>query len=159
MLHLIPAPLHRGLYRLADWARRRWWRVRKPIRRSAFVIAFDGVGRVLLVRHSYGAAVWTVPGGGLRRGEDPTAAAARELREELGCGLADLIELDRHEADDSGSRDVRYLFTARLVGEPVADRREIVAVEWFEPNALPAEASRYASEFVARALAARSQQR
>ena len=159
MLHLIPAPLHRRLYRFADWARRRWWRVRKPHRMSALVAAFDEGGRVLLVRHSYGPAVWTVPGGGVRRDEDPGAAAIRELREELGCGVAELVALAPREAEDSGSHDRRHLFVARLDGEPAADQREIVAVGWFDPASLPANCSRYVAPFIARALRQRSQQR
>src|SRR5690606_8180249 len=61
MLHLIPAPLHRLLYRIADRLRRQWWKVRRPTRNSVLVIAFDGAGRVLLVRHSYGPPVWALP--------------------------------------------------------------------------------------------------
>ncbi|HEU4651457.1 MAG TPA: NUDIX domain-containing protein, partial [Croceibacterium sp.] len=69
MLHLIPAPLHRSLYRLAYRTRRAWWRVRRPRHSSVIVMAFDDHGRVLLVRHSYGPRVWSLPGGGFGRGE------------------------------------------------------------------------------------------
>ena len=159
MLHLIPAPLHRSLYRLADWARRRWWRVRKPRRHSAHVIAFDEAGRVLLVRHSYGRPVWTVPGGGVGRSEEPAAAAAREFCEELGCGLVDMVALTPSERDVSGSRDLQHGFAARLAGTPVADRREIVAAELFDPNALPADRGRNVELWVSQAIEALSQQR
>lgn len=153
MLQMIPAPLHRRLYRLADWARRRWWRIRKPRRRSAFVIAFDEAGRVLLVRHSYGRPVWSVPGGGVGRREDPAGAAAREFREELGCELADLRALETSEREVSCSRDLQFLFVARLAGVPVADQREIVAVELFDPSALPADCGPFAARWIAQALA------
>jgi 8-oxo-dGTP pyrophosphatase MutT (NUDIX family) len=159
MLHLIPASLHRKLYRLADWGRRRWWRIRKPHRHSAFVVAFDEAGRVLLVRHSYGRPVWTIPGGGVGRREEPAAAAAREFREELACELADLVPLGPCEFEDSGSHDERYVFAARLAGTPVADQREIVAAALFDPGALPADRSQFVTPWVEAALAARSQQR
>src|SRR5690606_9795473 len=71
MLQLIPPPLHRLLYRLADRLRRQWWKVRRPTRNSVLVVAFDATGRVLLVRHSYGPPVWALPGGGIDRGENP----------------------------------------------------------------------------------------
>ena len=163
MLHLIPAPLHRRLYRLADWARRHWWRARRPVRRSAHGIAFDDAGRVLLVRHSYGRPVWSIPGGGVRRREDPAVAAAREFREELGCELADMVALEPSERHVSGSRDLQHGFAARLAGVPVADRREIVAAELFDPGDLPTDRGRHVERWVGQArdalAAARSQQR
>lgn len=153
MLHLIPPPLHRQLYRIADRVRRLWWRIRRPRRQSVHVLAFDERGRLLLVRHSYGQPVWTVPGGGLGRGEDPETAAAREVREELGCGLTDLALLDVIEELESGSIDRSFAFTARLVGEPVPDMREIVEVALVDPANLPQSCGRRARRRIARALA------
>lgn len=153
MLHLIPARLHRALYRVADRARRTWWLVRKPRGGSIHVVAFDEAGRVLLVRHSYGPAVWSVPGGGVGRGEDPATAAAREMREELGCELAELVAMGPCHANDLGPRNLQHLFAARLAGKPVADLREIVALEWFDPDALPANASRYVPSLIRQARA------
>lgn len=139
MLHLIPAPLHRALYRLADRARRAWWRVRKPRRSSVVVLAADGAGRVLLVRHSYGPRLWLLPGGGLGHGEDPRAAAIREFGEELGCPIEDLRLLVTSDERETGSVDRQHVFVARLAGTPVPDRREVVAAAMFEPAALPAD--------------------
>ena len=159
MLHLIPAPLHRMLYRVAHAVRRRGWLIRRPRRRSAVVIAFDERGRVLLVRHSYGPPLWSVPGGGMNRGEDPARAAMREIGEELGCGLTDLAEIEASEARIAGSRDMQHVFAARLVGEPVPDMREIVAVELADPANLPEQCGHRTRQWVAQAVAFRSQQR
>lgn len=159
MLQLIPAPLHRLLYRAADRLRRRWWRIRKPRRRSVIVVAFDEAARVVLVRHSYGPPVWALPGGGMSEREDPALAAAREFREELGCELTDLREIEAREHDDSGSRDLRHVFAASLSGVPVPDMREIVAVGLFDPAALPAPCDRRVGPAARTALAARSKQR
>jgi ADP-ribose pyrophosphatase YjhB (NUDIX family) len=155
MLHLIPAPLHRRFYRIADRARRLWWRMRKPDRTSVIVAAFDSAGRILLVRHSYGPRVWALPGGGIGRNEDPAAGAAREFRQELGCELAVLVQVAVQEQDESGSRDRLHLFTAELAGTPQPDMREIVEVGLFDPAVLPPRCDRR----VAQALAVRSQQR
>ncbi|MEU8438529.1 NUDIX hydrolase [Streptomyces sp. NPDC029216] len=51
----------------------------------------DGAGRVLLVRPGYGEpGRWLLPGGGVDSdlGETPRAAAAREVREEIGLDVA-----------------------------------------------------------------------
>jgi len=159
MLHLIPAPLHRTLYRVANRARRLWWQVRKPKRASVLVVAFDERGCVLLVRHSYGPPVWALPGGGMRLNEDPALAAAREIAEEVGCGLAEVFIVETREVEDSGSLDLRHLLTARLVGEPAPDMREIVAVGRFAPGELPSPLDRRVRPAIARAEAARSEQR
>jgi 8-oxo-dGTP diphosphatase len=58
-------------------------------RRTARVLVFDPTGRVLLIRcaipREEGEFVfWLTPGGEIEAGETELAAAARELREELG---------------------------------------------------------------------------
>jgi 8-oxo-dGTP diphosphatase len=53
-------------------------------RLAAYAVCVDG-GRVLLVRLAGRTApLWTLPGGGLDHGEDPSAGALRELEEETG---------------------------------------------------------------------------
>ncbi|HYD23769.1 MAG TPA: NUDIX domain-containing protein [Croceibacterium sp.] len=163
MLHLIlraiPAPVHRRLYRIADWLRRRWWSIRKPRRHSVSVVAFDGDGRVLLVRHSYGPPVWALPGGGIDRGEQPIAAAAREFAEELRCPLADVRSLRETTQDESGALDRLNVFVAQVAGTPVPDMREIVAAGFFDPAGLPRPADRRVAGWVAEAVALRAGER
>jgi 8-oxo-dGTP pyrophosphatase MutT (NUDIX family) len=62
-------------------------------RRTARVLVFDGVRRVLLIRCVATRAegefeFWLTPGGEIEEGETPAEAAARELREELGLEVA-----------------------------------------------------------------------
>lgn len=156
MLHLIPAPLHRALYRIADRVRRRWWRLRKPVRHSVFVVAFDEAGKALLVRHSYGRPVWTLPGGGRSLREDPAAAMRREFREELQCGLAHVELLAHVVMTDSGSANHRHVFTAELAGTPRPDRREVLEARLFEVADLPADVSAWAASTVQQASQKRS---
>lgn len=138
MLRLIlPRPLHRGLYRIADRLRRAWWRLRRPRVHGCRVLAFDAAGRVLLVRHSYGSSTWAPPGGGLKRGEDPLRAAARELAEEAGCRLDGAWEVTLVEEPVSGATNVVHVIAGALVGRPEADGRELVDVDLFAPDALP----------------------
>ncbi len=137
MLYLIPAPLHRVGLRLAHGVRRRWWRIRAPRLSGCRIIALDDSGQVLLIRHSYGSDNWMPPGGGLARGEDPIAAAGRELREETGCELhgAHLIELVQEDLHGAGNHV--HVVGGRALGRAVADRREIIEAAFFSVDALP----------------------
>jgi 8-oxo-dGTP diphosphatase len=62
---------------------------------AAGALFYDSQGRVLLVRPTY-KPHWDVPGGYVEPGESPTAACAREVREELGIEpmLGSLLVVD-----------------------------------------------------------------
>jgi 8-oxo-dGTP pyrophosphatase MutT (NUDIX family) len=137
MFRLIPRPMHRALYRLAHSLRRVWWRLRRPRVTGCRVLAFDGEGRVLLVRHSYGTHNWMAPGGGMRRREDPLRAAARELREETSCTLADAWRLTTVEEPLHGATNVVHLIAGAAIGTPAPDGREVIEAAFFAPEALP----------------------
>lgn len=138
MIHLLPPALHRLLLRLAHRIRHGWRQaVRRPIA-GVSIIATDGAGRVLLVRHSYGPNIWALPGGGLGRGEEPEAAAVRELREELGCGLVAIERLATIEETISGAPHTAHVFAGSLAGDVRPDGREVVEARFFATDALPA---------------------
>jgi len=137
MLHLIPASLHRAGLRAAHAARKQWWRVSKPDLSGVTIIARNGEGHVLLVRHTYGNRAWSLPGGGIRAGEEPEAAAVREFAEELDCAIYALGFVGVHEAGLYGARVSRHIFSGEVVDLPRPDRREIAEVRFFAVDALP----------------------
>jgi ADP-ribose pyrophosphatase YjhB (NUDIX family) len=137
MFHLIPAPLHRLALRVAHRLRKHWCRLTGDAGAGVSVIGIDGQGRVLLVRHGYGSGRWSVPGGGLGRGEAPEACARREMREELGCDLEHLELVAQFEEQVYGAVHRAFVFTARFVGEPRPDGREVIETGWFPRDALP----------------------
>jgi 8-oxo-dGTP pyrophosphatase MutT (NUDIX family) len=149
MLRLIPPPLHRQLYRLAHTLRRHWLRFRGGRLYGCNIIARDGQGRLLMVRHSYGDRQWGFPGGGIGKREEPEAAARREFAEELRCGLTELRCLGTIEESDLGATNVVHVFTGLADGEPRADGRELVEARFFARDALPRPLSRKASRRLA----------
>lgn len=142
MLYLIPAPLHRALYRAGHGLRCMFLRHLAGEVHGCCIIGRDGKGSVLLVRHSYGPPVWAFPGGGMRKDEDAEAAALREFGEELGCGLenAELLGIQRNEF--LGSTNHVRVFTGKVSGEPSPDMREVVEARFFALDALPDNCSR-----------------
>lgn len=138
----LPAPLHRALLPLAHGVRHRWRRWRKAPIAGCSVVITNSAGELLLLRHSYGPDVWALAGGGIDAGEDPRAAALREVREELGLELAVIAAVAVIEEVISGSPHTAHLFAATIDAIPQPDRREIVAAQFFAPGALPAKLGR-----------------
>ena len=56
-----------------------------PSRRKSVVVTCGD--EVLVLKGWLGNGHWSLPGGGLHRGEDPATGAVRELREEVGIVL------------------------------------------------------------------------
>ncbi len=137
MLHLIPAPLHRALLRAAHRVRHHWRRLRGVTSDGVTVIATDLEGRILLVRHSYGPDLWYFPGGGLRRGECPKAAAQRELAEETACTVSALNPIGVLDEVLSGASHRVHVFAAITADVPRPDGREVVDARFFPTHSLP----------------------
>lgn len=147
--HYLPPPLHRLLLRGAHRLRVMWWRSHPPRTPGVSVIARDEMGRVLLVRHSYGSGLWSLPGGGLSAGEDPADGAIREFAEELCCPITHLEPLVARDEQVRGITHRVNVFTARLAGIPRPDGREVIAAQLFALDALPPDLGRLTRERLA----------
>lgn len=141
MFRLIPSPLHRSALRLAHGVRRRWWRIARVRLLGCRVFAFDAEGQVLLIRHSYGSGNWMLPGGGLGRGEEPLAAALRELLEETGLALTQPRHFAEVEEPLYGTVNRVHLVAGLAEGEVRIDGREVIEARYFPAHALPPDLS------------------
>ncbi|HEX8745466.1 MAG TPA: NUDIX domain-containing protein [Thermoleophilaceae bacterium] len=142
--------LLRTVYRAGHPLARAYWRAAQPRRRGVKCVLTRG-REVLLVRHTYGSATrWELPGGGVKRGEEPHDAARREAREELGLDIDDWRLLgDLFERID-GKRDTLWCYTAAVEGRAiVTDGAEIAEARWFGRDALPADVHRYIGRILA----------
>ena len=100
----------------------------------------DEQGRMLLIRHSY-VPGWHFPGGGVEYGETAAEAVRRELVEEGGVALHGeprLVGLYRNPEWTAGNH-VAFFDTGGWRPCPHRWGVEIEAVEFFAPDALPAD--------------------
>ena len=106
-------------------------------------------GRVLLIRNPYGPMKWDVPGGGVRRGELPEAAARREVWEEVGVSLTGLRPLGRYTGTEFYGKDTVVCYFARAASPDLKPRRaEVYEEGWFEWGRLPEPLSREAARVI-----------
>jgi 8-oxo-dGTP pyrophosphatase MutT (NUDIX family) len=134
----VPVPVRRVAYRIAHALLRTYWRVARPHTRGVKCVVRDG-DAVVFVRHAYGdRRAWELPGGGIKRGEDPRDTAAREAREELGVDLEDWRALGSVESYGYGKRTTVVCFEAHSPDRTLTvDAGEIEEAGWFALDQLP----------------------
>ncbi len=106
----------------------RWERFTGASTRGAAVaVWYDG--QILVVRHSYQPGS-SLPGGEVKKDEEPAAAASRELREEVGIQVEPEILISVYEGRSGG-----VLFELHLFVRPdlKIDNFEIIEARFFDP--------------------------
>lgn len=97
----------------------------------------DQRGRLLLVRKK-GTAMFMMPGGKIEADEDPLAALARELREEIGCSAdaanTQFVGRFRAAAANEPGRDViADVYHVTIASDPSA-QSEIDEILWLDKD-------------------------
>lgn len=99
-------------------------------------------GKVLLSQRKKGAHLadlWEFPGGKVEVGEDPRAALARELDEELGveAEIGEIVDVTFHKYEELGKSVLLLFFEAkRREGSPLPHAKDVADVKWAGVEAL-----------------------
>lgn len=97
---------------------------------------------ILLVRNRLGSQRWSLPGGGVKKGEESKAAAKRELYEELKLSVKS-TKLRKLVSGDHrmGRSKMSYKFIAYVYLTDNRDftikKTEILEAKWFDVNSIP----------------------
>jgi 8-oxo-dGTP pyrophosphatase MutT (NUDIX family) len=95
------------------------------------IVLFNASGKVFLGLRSDGTQAWQLPQGGIERGEEPRAAALRELEEEIGTAAAEILA-----ETDWLAYDLPAELRSRLWGGRYRGQRQ----KWFAMRFLGADA-------------------
>ncbi|MEP6903398.1 MAG: NUDIX hydrolase [Actinomycetota bacterium] len=110
----------------------------KKFTASVGAIITNADEKVLLLEHLLRpASGWGIPGGFINQGEQPEAAVRRELREETGIELENLMMLRVRTTN----LHIEILFRATSSGKAEVKSREIKSLGWFEIDKMPVEMS------------------
>ncbi|MEK7195749.1 MAG: NUDIX domain-containing protein, partial [Patescibacteria group bacterium] len=72
----------RILYKIVHPLMRFYWFLVHP-KTSGVKCLIEHDGKFLVIRNTYGEMHWTLPGGGIKKGESPEQAVLREVKEEV----------------------------------------------------------------------------
>lgn len=108
----------------------------RPLRR--FLRSGHGVkiiilnkNRILLIKNSYRDG-WTLPGGGVKRGETPVQTAAREVKEEVGLIVRNLKKIGSIVLDSENSGNVS-VYGCEIGSESFKiDNLEVEQADWVD---------------------------
>ena len=105
--------------------------------RSRILVIKDG--KYLGVKHYFGSNVWSLPGGGVHKGETYKDAAIRELHEELAIHVAphDVMPLLDARTYNERGHFMRYVLFVVEVSKDmqVSKNHEISEVRWLPVDA------------------------
>lgn len=93
---------------------------------------------VLMIRQSYGGNRWAFPGGSIKKGETPEQAVKREVKEEVGINLENVVHLGEFKTTIEYKLDTVYCFSGIVNNRVfVVDNNEVVEANWFPMDNLP----------------------
>jgi len=111
------------------------WRLNAHFVIGSVAVARDDRGRVLIARHTYRRRrPWGLPGGWVRRGEDPADTVVREVLEESGLHIRTLNPIT---VQREAPHHLTVVYAARLEGGTFRPSDEVAEVQCILPGEWP----------------------
>lgn len=111
------------------------------------VFIYNNSGEILVLKTWHGMNKWGLPGGGIKKDENPGQGASREIAEELGIKIVPklLKFVKTIEYNHLGIRMKLSLFTVHFTDQPSVRLgwHEISEAQWIKPDQLNKRNSTY----------------
>ena len=134
------------IFNSLQYLRRKYWKFFKIETFGIRAVVLDG-DKILLVKHRYGD-YWVMPGGGIKKGDDPEKTVIKELHEETGIIVKNVaFKLGYYKNTTGGKNDNVHCYVVsdwefdNQYKKRVVDLIEIGSMKWFGIKDLPAETS------------------
>lgn len=108
--------LVRSFFKIILPIRRGYWFVFRPKTYGVKTLIQHG-DTFLFIKNAYGKKMWSFPGGGVKRGEDPADAAKREVQEEVNINLPAVSYIGEYTSTRQYKRDIVYCYHAMVNNE------------------------------------------
>jgi ADP-ribose pyrophosphatase YjhB (NUDIX family) len=130
------------------WAIKTFWFFVNPIKKLYWFLfrpktrgvkcLVENNGKFLLVKLNYAHHKWTFPGGGVGRKELFLDAAIREVKEETGINVNNLVYVGFYETNREYKKDMVEIYLASSdILDVKIDPIEIEKADWFSRDNLP----------------------
>ncbi len=116
-------------------------------RPRARVLVFNERNELLLVKNVISRGQWSLPGGGVNRGEELAEAARRELHEEVGIDrpTEQFMYVTTLDKQQTGMSFIAPIFAVHVKTDDLPKQQsnplEIAEIGWFSPDDLPEKTS------------------
>lgn len=115
---------------------------------SSHVLVIDQKTKKILLTKRKDLALWVIPGGHVEKGESFISAATREVKEEVGIDLNNLILKLIFKSKDNKVQKRVYISNIDSIYLNLILSDEVVDTKWFNLDKLPRSMSLYEKERV-----------
>ncbi len=116
---------------------RLYWFIFRPTLRGVKCI-IENNDKFLLVKLNYAHHRWIIPGGGVKKNESSLQAAVREVKEEVGLDVKNLVSIGSYTSNKDYKENIVEIFLANSdILDTKIDPIEIETAGWFEKSNFP----------------------
>jgi NADH pyrophosphatase NudC (nudix superfamily) len=140
--------LKASIYKICYPAAKIYWFITRPTTQGVRCL-ITNEDKVLLIKHTYGSILKTTVGGGVKKGETLEQAVIREVKEETGINLNDVMMVGVVMHKEEFKNDTINVFIAETeTTDLILDRSEILEADWYPLSNLPNDTSPLFNQFL-----------